>query len=110
MNCKVSAMKVTNLGETPLYVKVGIDPKKPPIADKDNSQVIKPGESAMKVTGDGTVVLCHGVFDVLHLGHIRHLQEAAKMGNYLVVSVTADKHVNKGMGRPHFTAAQRAEA
>src|SRR5271156_1363749 len=66
--------------------------------------------SAMKVTGDGTVVLCHGVFDVLHLGHIRHLQEAAKMGNYLVVSVTADKHVNKGMGRPHFTAAQRAEA
>lgn len=56
------------------------------------------------------VVLCHGVFDVLHLGHIRHLQEAAKFGDLLVVSVTADRHVSKGMGRPHFTAEQRAEA
>ena len=55
-------------------------------------------------------VLCHGCFDVLHLGHIRHLQEAADMGSTLVVSVTADEFVNKGMGRPHFTAEQRAEA
>jgi len=57
-----------------------------------------------------TAVLCHGCFDVLHLGHIRHLQEAAKFGNYLIVSVTSDKYVNKGMGRPHFNAEQRAEA
>jgi len=55
-------------------------------------------------------VLAHGVFDLLHLGHIRHLQEARKLGDRLVVSITDDEHVNKGVGRPHFTSAQRAEA
>jgi len=54
-------------------------------------------------------VLCHGCFDLLHLGHIQHLRQAAEMGDSLVVSVTADEFVNKGMGRPHFTADQRAE-
>jgi cytidyltransferase-like protein len=44
------------------------------------------------------------------LGHIRHLQEAARLGNWLVVSVSADRHVKKGMGRPRFSAEQRAEA
>src|SRR5262245_7136079 len=57
-----------------------------------------------------TTVLAHGVFDVLHLGHIRHLQEARKLGDRLVVSVTPDEHVNKGIGRPVFTAAERVEA
>ena len=55
-------------------------------------------------------VLCHGVFDLIHLGHIQHLQQAAEMGSTLTVSVTADEFVNKGIGRPHFTAEQRAEA
>lgn len=57
-----------------------------------------------------TLVLCHGVFDLLHLGHIQHFKQAAEMGDSLMVSVTADEFVNKGMGRPHFTAEQRAEA
>ena len=56
------------------------------------------------------VVLAHGCFDLLHLGHIRHLREARSLGDQLVVSVTADPHVGKGVGRPHFTAEQRAEA
>ena len=56
------------------------------------------------------VVLCHGCFDLLHIGHIRHLQAAWHMGNCLVVTVTADEYVNKGPGRPLFTAEQRAEA
>lgn len=55
-------------------------------------------------------VLCHGCFDLLHLGHIRHLQQARAMGDRLVVSVTADPDVGKGVGRPHFTAEQRVEA
>ena len=55
-------------------------------------------------------VLAHGCFDLLHLGHIRHLQEARKYGDRLVVSITDDEHVNKGIGRPHFNAQQRAEA
>jgi rfaE bifunctional protein nucleotidyltransferase chain/domain len=55
------------------------------------------------------VVLCHGCFDVLHLGHIRHLQEARKLGDKLIVSLTTDRHVNKGPGRPYFSADQRRE-
>ncbi|WP_196602430.1 PfkB family carbohydrate kinase [Pectinatus frisingensis] len=53
------------------------------------------------------VVLCHGVFDLLHYGHIEHLQEARAQGDILVVSVTAAKYVNKGPGRPYFNDNQR---
>lgn len=41
------------------------------------------------------VVLCHGVFDLIHRGHISHFQEAREHGDRLVVSVVADKHVYK---------------
>lgn len=54
-----------------------------------------------------TIVLCHGVFDLLHYGHIEHLQEARAQGDVLVVSVTAAKYVNKGPGRPYFNDQQR---
>ena len=53
------------------------------------------------------VVLCHGVFDVLHLGHIKHFEHAKKIGDILVVSVTSDRYVNKGIGRPHFSLEHR---
>lgn len=53
------------------------------------------------------VVLCHGVFDLLHYGHIEHLEEAKKQGDILVVSVTAAPYVNKGPGRPYFDDRQR---
>ncbi len=56
-----------------------------------------------------TVVLCHGVFDLLHLGHVRHFKEARELGDILVVTLTADAFVNKGPGRPVFNEAQRAE-
>jgi D-sedoheptulose 7-phosphate isomerase len=56
------------------------------------------------------VVLAHGCFDLLHLGHIRHLVESRKLGDRLIVSVTSDRHVSKGPGRPRFTEAERAEA
>ena len=56
------------------------------------------------------VVLCHGVFDLLHLGHIRHFEEASKHGDVLVVTVTPDQYVNKGTNRPAFTGALRVES
>ena len=55
------------------------------------------------------VVQCHGTFDLLHLGHVRHLEAASKLGDCLVVTVTADQFVNKGPGRPVFDAVSRAE-
>jgi len=56
------------------------------------------------------VVMCHGVFDLLHIGHIRHFEEARSFGDLLVVTITADRHVNKGPGRPVFDEDLRAEA
>lgn len=56
-----------------------------------------------------TIVHCHGVFDLLHPGHIRHFKEAKKQGSRLVVSVTPDRYVNKGPGRPAFNEALRIE-
>ncbi|MEW6573294.1 MAG: PfkB family carbohydrate kinase [Bacillota bacterium] len=49
------------------------------------------------------VVHCHGVFDLLHPGHIAHLEAARSLGDVLVVSVTAAPYVNKGPGRPYFS-------
>lgn len=54
-------------------------------------------------------VLVHGVFDVIHYGHLKHLQEAKRYGGRLIVSITADKFVNKGPGRPYFSEGRRAE-
>ena len=52
---------------------------------------------------------CHGTFDIVHLGHIRHFRQARRFGDVLVVTVTPDRYVNKGHHRPIFTAAHRAE-
>src|SRR5210317_600452 len=56
------------------------------------------------------IVLCHGVFDLLHIGHIKHLEKAKNFGDKLVVTITADKFVNKGPGRPAFNENLRSEA
>ena len=56
------------------------------------------------------VVHCHGVFDLLHVGHIKHLEEAASLGDCLFVTITPDDYVNKGPNRPAFTASLRLEA
>lgn len=55
-------------------------------------------------------VQCHGVFDLLHPGHIRHLEAARREGDLLVVTVTPDRFVNKGPGRPVFNQQLRAES
>jgi rfaE bifunctional protein nucleotidyltransferase chain/domain len=59
---------------------------------------------------NGKVVgLCHGCFDILHVGHLRHFSSARKQCDFLVVSVTPDRFINKGPNRPVFPADQRAE-
>jgi rfaE bifunctional protein nucleotidyltransferase chain/domain len=56
-----------------------------------------------------SVVQAHGTFDLLHLGHVRHLESARALGDVLVVTLTADRFVNKGPGRPVFGEGFRAE-
>ena len=54
------------------------------------------------------IILCHGVFDVVHPGHVRHLAYAKTKAEILVVSITADKHIKKGIYRPHVPEGLRA--
>ena len=60
--------------------------------------------------GGKKVAHCHGVFDLLHIGHLRHLKGARRLADVLVVTITPDRFVNKGPGRPAFTETLRAEA
>ena len=54
------------------------------------------------------VILCHGVFDVVHPGHVRHLAYAKTKADILITSITADRHIKKGIYRPHIPEALRA--
>lgn len=56
------------------------------------------------------VIHCHGVFDLLHIGHIRYLKQASQLGDILVVTLTPDHFVNKGPHRPVFSQDLRVEA
>jgi rfaE bifunctional protein nucleotidyltransferase chain/domain len=57
------------------------------------------------------LVLANGCFDLLHVGHVRYLQDARSLGDALLVGINADSSVRrlKGPGRPIMTAAERAE-
>lgn len=74
----------------------------------DISQI---GEQLVPLRAAGKkIVQCHGVFDLLHPGHFAHLETARRSGDVLVVSVTTDRFVNKGPGRPAFKAELRAKS
>jgi len=79
----------------------------------DNYQhKIKSAEELSEILGnfprEGKVVMCHGVFDVVHPGHIRHLMYAKSKGKILIASITADLHIQKGKFRPHVPQELRA--
>ena len=67
-------------------------------------------EIVKKIRSSGKKIAhAHGTFDLLHMGHVRHLEQARREGDILIVTVTADEHVRKGPGRPVFTDQLRAE-
>ena len=74
------------------------------ILNNKNIAIIK------KLKKNNSIVMCHGVFDVLHYGHITHFEEAKKNGDILIVSITDDKFVNKGPNRPIFDSSIRAKS
>src|SRR5581483_8918461 len=55
------------------------------------------------------VVQCHGCFDIVHPGHLRHLRHAKAQGDILLVSITGDSMIDKGTGRPLIPQELRAE-
>jgi rfaE bifunctional protein nucleotidyltransferase chain/domain len=58
-----------------------------------------------------TIAFANGCFDVLHVGHLRYLQDAARQADVLVVGINGDESVGelKGPGRPVMSEAERAE-
>ena len=71
---------------------------------KDLAEILKSLRSQGK-----KIVHCHGVFDLLHIGHIRYFEQAKRMGDVLVVTITEDGYMDKGPLRPAFTEALRTE-
>jgi len=73
---------------------------------------IKTAEELAEVLGPRPrkkkVIMCHGVFDVVHPGHLRHLLYAKSKADVLVASITADIHISKGQYRPHVPQDLRA--
>ena len=73
---------------------------------------IKTADELLKIIGrrprKKKVIMCHGVFDVVHPGHLRHLIYAKDKADILVVSITADVHISKGQYRPHIPQDLRA--
>ena len=57
------------------------------------------------------LVFTNGVFDLLHVGHVRYLTQARALGDALVVAINSDRTVRelKGADRPVFNEAERAE-
>lgn len=55
------------------------------------------------------IVLCRGVFDLFHVAHLRHLEEARSMGDYLVVSLTSDAKVREEKRNPITPEDERRE-
>ena len=64
--------------------------------------------AAKKLEGK-RITHCHGVFDLMHIGHIHHFVEAKSKGDLLIVTITPDEYVDKGPGRPAFSQTHRAQ-
>src|SRR3989449_1867350 len=73
---------------------------------------IKTADELKKIIGPRPrakkVIMCHGVFDVVHPGHLRHLLYAKSKADVLVISITGDMHIRKGQFRPHVPQGLRA--
>ncbi|MGN0014006.1 MAG: D-glycero-beta-D-manno-heptose 1-phosphate adenylyltransferase [Candidatus Gastranaerophilaceae bacterium] len=77
-----------------------------PVKREDLQNLLK------KLRKDGkTIVTTNGCFDILHVGHVRYLEETKKYGDVLIVALNSDKSVKsiKGEGRPINNELDRAE-
>lgn len=80
----------------------------------ENNKIVALPELARRIaqlkSAGKTVVHCHGCFDLMHPGHIKYFQAAKKMGDILVVTITPDRFIDKGPGRPVYGQQLRAES
>src|ERR1700678_1376294 len=73
---------------------------------------IKTPEELRRIIGERPrslkVIMCHGVFDVVHPGHVRHLLYAKSKADILVASLTGEEHITKANFRPYVPQELRA--
>tara|TARA_B110000483_G_scaffold242213_1_gene327288 strand:- start:779 stop:2290 length:1512 start_codon:yes stop_codon:yes gene_type:complete len=75
------------------------------------SKIIKIKDLIKKLQSEKKIIaLSHGVFDLIHHGHLRHFEEVKKNCDILIVSVTSDRFVKKGDNRPYFSIKDRLYA
>src|SRR5216684_8524343 len=83
-----------------------------PVVSPAYSRKIKTVEELRRVIGPRprakSVVMCHGVFDLVHPGHLRHLTYAKGKADILVASLTGDQHITKSQYRPFVPQELRA--
>lgn len=76
------------------------------------SHKVKTAEEVARLVGarprDKKVIMCHGTFDIVHPGHVRHLLYARSKGDILIASLTADAHIAKANFRPYVPQELRA--
>ena len=76
------------------------------------SNKIKKMDHLLKIVGKfprkKKIIMCHGNFDIVHPGHVRHLTYAKSKASVLIASITADKMIKKGVHRPHVPQKLRA--
>ena len=80
--------------------------------DKNYKNKIKTAEEISKIIGSRprrkNVIMCHGNFDIVHPGHVRHLMFASNRADILIASLTCDAHITKGENRPYVPEELRA--
>ena len=80
--------------------------------DKNYKNKIKTAKEINKIIGNKPrnkkVIMCHGNFDIVHPGHIRHLIFASSRADILIASITCDAHITKGDNRPYVPEELRA--
>ncbi len=80
--------------------------------DKNYKKKIKTAEEISKIIGSRprskNVIMCHGNFDIVHPGHVRHLMFASSRADILIASLTCDAHITKGENRPYVPEELRA--
>ncbi len=111
---EAGGLEVERFGVVPIMRQEIIDEMRRTLGLRSGKIMLRPRlteEVARRREKGETIVFTNGCFDLLHMGHVRHLQEARKLGSCLIVAINSDESIRrlKGPGRPVIGQDERAE-
>ena len=111
---EAGGLEVERFGVVPIMRQEIIDEMRRTLGLRSGKIMLRPRlteEVARRRQKGETIVFTNGCFDLLHMGHVRHLQEARKLGSCLIVAINSDESIRrlKGPGRPVIGQDERAE-